>query len=575
MHQLLTQVRDLTSVLDRSGLGQRLRGGPRTKLLLLEGLSFEVRGEEILAIIATSEQEGSALLDILANQHPKWGSQLRGDIMFNGLFVPPARLEDCVVYVARNWHLWPDMSVRQWMIFTSLLQEDLEGIPRPDLRRSDRAPLAAELSDICRVDGAFKLLSSTDPEDRERAREEPDRLYDQGARITCGEATVSSVNRKKLVKTFRAILNQGRARSLQEKPSQGKAMACVAADPANSHFMRSGRYTRFKEWRFIHRARLNSPPPPLNGTRTWVPAADKRCRRCGYGEETLAHALCRCMRQSRATTERHNAIVARLKAAALGLYTIIGENQQVGVPGLRPDLVLARGDEALILDVCCPFDNRMQAFQEARRIQEGKYAPFQLHLLRGFQRVSVDAIVVGCPGTWDPANNHVCRSNDSVIRDPPAAACRLLGPAALDFLQLVVCRQPRKQLGQLLPYYRDSHRQGPDHDQPDRSCSTCEGHVYADDKAINTRQPKLMAPQRCKPGQHRSEHDESLHLRTYEDAACLRKCENTAPGGDRITYLHWRDTDPDAYFLSAAFNMCLRLKRVPPRLEGDTNDSRS
>ncbi|KAL1415239.1 hypothetical protein MTO96_029509 [Rhipicephalus appendiculatus] len=93
-------------------------------------------------------------------------------------------------------------------------------------------------------------------------------------------------------------------------------------------------------------------------------------------------------------------MVARLKKAALGRYTVIGENQQVGVPGLRPDLVL---------DVCCPFDNRMQAFQEARRIKEEKYATLQLHLLRLFQRVSVDAIVVGCLGTWDPANDRVCR----------------------------------------------------------------------------------------------------------------------------------------------------------------------
>ncbi|KAL1485932.1 hypothetical protein MTO96_031653 [Rhipicephalus appendiculatus] len=82
MHWLLMQVRDLTFELDRSGLGQRMCGGPRTKLLLPEGLSFEVR-----------EQEGSALLDILANRHPKWGSRLRGNIMFNGLFMPPARLE--------------------------------------------------------------------------------------------------------------------------------------------------------------------------------------------------------------------------------------------------------------------------------------------------------------------------------------------------------------------------------------------------------------------------------------------------------------------------------------------------
>ncbi|XP_075749299.1 uncharacterized protein LOC142814424 [Rhipicephalus microplus] len=246
-------------------------------------------------------------------------------------------------------------------------------------------PLVVELSDICRVDGAFKILSSTDLEVRERAREELYRvvsrrlrrpadtddteaylsgetegdfrqtatqlqsvwtearksfrrlsvaweLLDQSARITCGEATVSARNRNKLIKILRAILNQDRDRSLQEKPSQGKAMACVAVDPASFHFMRSGRYTRFKEWRFIHRAWLNLLL--LNGTRTWVPAADKRCRRCGYGEETLPHVLYHCMRQSRAMTECHNAIVARLKKAALERFTVIGENQQVGVPGL-------------------------------------------------------------------------------------------------------------------------------------------------------------------------------------------------------------------------------------------------
>ncbi|KAL1415238.1 hypothetical protein MTO96_029508 [Rhipicephalus appendiculatus] len=208
---------------------------------------------------------------------------------------------------------------------------------RPLIKKTLYVPARASNEYIGR--GAFKLLSSTDPEVRERAREELDRvvsrrlrlrtprptsratrratsgrlrpscslsgrrparppvaweLYDQGACITCGEATVSAGNRNKVIKILQAILNQGRDRSFQDEPFQGKAMACVAADLANSHFMRSGRYARFKEWRFIHRARLNLLP--LNGTRTWVPAAAKRCRRCGYGEETLPHVLCHCMR---------------------------------------------------------------------------------------------------------------------------------------------------------------------------------------------------------------------------------------------------------------------------------------
>ncbi|XP_070381026.1 uncharacterized protein [Dermacentor albipictus] len=35
----------------------------------------------------------------------------------------PARLEHCATYVVRSWHMGPDMSMRQRMLFISLLQE--------------------------------------------------------------------------------------------------------------------------------------------------------------------------------------------------------------------------------------------------------------------------------------------------------------------------------------------------------------------------------------------------------------------------------------------------------------------
>jgi hypothetical protein len=44
---------------------------------------------------------------------------------------------------------------------------------------------------------------------------------------------------------------------LCEMLSQGKAMECVATDPASSHSFQTGLYTRVADWRFIHRARLN------------------------------------------------------------------------------------------------------------------------------------------------------------------------------------------------------------------------------------------------------------------------------------------------------------------------------
>ncbi|GIX76404.1 hypothetical protein CEXT_111131 [Caerostris extrusa] len=34
-------------------------------------------------------------------------------------------------------------------------------------------------------------------------------------------------------------------------------MECVALSPSSSHFITDGKYTRFADWRFIHKARLN------------------------------------------------------------------------------------------------------------------------------------------------------------------------------------------------------------------------------------------------------------------------------------------------------------------------------
>ncbi|KFM74661.1 ATP-binding cassette sub-family G member 8, partial [Stegodyphus mimosarum] len=117
------QVRDLSYEMDMSSAWHTLCGGARTKLRMLEGLSFEARGGEILAIMATTESEGTALLDILANRHRKWRCRLRGEFMVNGLYLTLKKLERCIAYVQRHTDFGPDMSVRQTLLFTSLLQE--------------------------------------------------------------------------------------------------------------------------------------------------------------------------------------------------------------------------------------------------------------------------------------------------------------------------------------------------------------------------------------------------------------------------------------------------------------------
>ncbi|KAL1479133.1 hypothetical protein MTO96_052113 [Rhipicephalus appendiculatus] len=317
-------------------------------------------------------------------------------------------------------------------------------------------PLSAETSDACRVDNAFKLLTSTDLEVQELALDaltkivskrihrpanpeelagylsgEMDgvfqarttqlqsvwtearkasrrlnvtwQLYDDGGTsITCGEDTLTPKHRRKTIMKLRQEMMRTRYRGLHEKPNQGKAVECVAANPSSSHFMRSGNFTPFCDWRFIHRARLNLLP--VNGAQPWTTNADKRCRVCEYAVETLPHALGHCMRHSFAYTSRHNRIVDRVKQAASRKFTVTHGNRPVGDTNLCTDLVLARGKEAIIVDVTCPFENHLGVL-EAARSEERKYQPVRDYLLRRYQRLSIEAIVVGMLGSWDPAND--------------------------------------------------------------------------------------------------------------------------------------------------------------------------
>ena len=55
--------------------------------------------------------------------------------------------------------------------------------------------------------------------------------------------------------------------------------------------------------------------------------------------------------------KRHNDIVERIKRAAMDRWEVIGENQKFGAEDLRPDLVLKKDNDMLILDVTVQFEN--------------------------------------------------------------------------------------------------------------------------------------------------------------------------------------------------------------------------
>ncbi|XP_037759529.1 copper homeostasis protein cutC homolog isoform X3 [Chelonia mydas] len=164
--------------------------------------------------------------------------------------------------------------------------------------------------------------------------------------------------------------------TLKRKPDQGKAFELTSKWDASNHFLAWGGFTRFANWRFIHRARLNCVP--VNGA-VCHGNREKRCRKCGYSNETLPHVLCSCRPHSRAWQLRHNATQNRLvKAIAPRLGEIAMNCAISGTDSQqRPDVVVTdKAQKKIILvDVMVFFENRTLAFCEAQARKLEKYTP--------------------------------------------------------------------------------------------------------------------------------------------------------------------------------------------------------
>lgn len=217
--------------------------------------------------------------------------------------------------------------------------------------------------------------------------------------------------RAQVVARLRAAVSHYYFSTLVRKPDQGKVFEVSSRAGVSNHFLRGGSFTRFADWRFVHRARLDVLP--LNGARRWGEGGDRRCRRCGAAAETLPHVLGHCGVHSGAIQLRHDAVLHRLWKACR-LPGEVRVNQRVeGIQGelgeLRPDLVVRHelSKSVVICDVTIPFENRYAAFEEARARKVIKYSALAEELHRLGYRVAVTSFVVGALGSWDPANESV------------------------------------------------------------------------------------------------------------------------------------------------------------------------
>nr|XP_037275921.1 uncharacterized protein LOC119168631 [Rhipicephalus microplus] len=246
--------------------------------------------------------------------------------------------------------------------------------------------IAAELSELCRIDSAFKLLTSPDAELRQMA------LDDAYAIVTARLGW--EVTRAELEAYFGGMLEDG-----FRVPATQLRSIWTNARKASRHY----------------NAAWTLDPGgvrPTCGDATITP--QHRCRVMRTLREILAtERIAPCTtsptKGSALYQARHNAIVDRVRPAASHEFIVAFENQAVGDTGLRPDLILVRGEEAIVIDVTCLFENTPDAFENARNAKLAHYEPVAAFLGRRYQRVTVDAVIVGALGAWDSANDRVLR----------------------------------------------------------------------------------------------------------------------------------------------------------------------
>ncbi|GFT95584.1 uncharacterized protein NPIL_51781 [Nephila pilipes] len=115
-------------------------------------------------------------------------------------------------------------------------------------------------------------------------------FHDDSSSLTFGKATCFASCRNRILRIWHNHFKQEEMERFLALASLGKAMECVAMHSSHSHYISNGGYTRFADWSFIHRLRLNLVQLNANKHQEPIPS-NKLCRCCGAREETFSHAI--------------------------------------------------------------------------------------------------------------------------------------------------------------------------------------------------------------------------------------------------------------------------------------------
>ena len=114
--------------------------------------------------------------------------------------------------------------------------------------------------------------------------------------LFCNGKSLRWDGKKKAGKALRTKLLEQHTRNLHWATDQGRTFHCVSLHPSSNHWIRSGKYISFGEYRIAIKARLNLLPTKTVLKRSGKPNINTSCPGCNGEQETLAHVLNHCPR---------------------------------------------------------------------------------------------------------------------------------------------------------------------------------------------------------------------------------------------------------------------------------------
>lgn len=186
---------------------------------------------------------------------------------------------------------------------------------------------------------------------------------------------------------------------------QGKGAIHFENDSISNHWLMDLTKVGMTQSEFVLALQLRSNSMR---TRSHVPGAPASCRLCGFEKETLAHIIGNCPAVKGQRMANYNNICEKLSRLAEKAGWEVWREKHIRAHGKDwvPDLIMAKGQEAIIIDVAINFEQNTLLLDRVAQVKTCKYKPIRAAVKEwlSVKHVNTLGFPMGARGKWHVPN---------------------------------------------------------------------------------------------------------------------------------------------------------------------------